>query len=247
MISKHFVHKASAFSMVVIFAIVAVFFTEQRVDAADTPDPVLTLTSNTTISNTPATTNADSVTTGVMEKSQVITASVVIEAENLVQGNNPRITGAVSAALKIENVALDKKENGAGWVVLAGKSEPGELVTIYIFSDNPIVVVIKADANGNWNYELDKELADGQHEAYAAMADDTGKIISKSEPIAFVKTAQSATKIPTAELIGNQSPLKKSTQQYILMALATMLVCLVIDLAAIGFLSHKIKANERSN
>ncbi|EKE19261.1 MAG: hypothetical protein ACD_9C00070G0004 [uncultured bacterium] len=182
-----------------------------------------------------------------IEKSPIIASPVIIEAKNLVQNNNPKISGSVSESLKIKDVVLKKKDDGKNNLELAGMAEPNSIVTIYIFSEDPIVITVRADENGNWNYELDKELADGQHEAYVAVTEDSGKIISKSEPIAFVKTAQAATVIPISELTNNQSPIEKSSQQYILIAIVIMSVCLAVALVLIGFLSHKRNLDEGIN
>jgi len=182
--------------------------------------------------------------TGGVEQSQIITAPVVVEAKNLAKENNPKLAGVVVATLKVESVSLNEKYDGNSRVALAGKSEPGALVTVFIFSNDPTVITIKADDNGNWSYELDKELADGQHEAYVAVTDESGKIISKSEPIAFVKTAQAANMIPTSQFSANQSPIERSTQQYVLIAIVIMSVFLVIALVLIGFLTHKRNLDE---
>lgn len=182
-----------------------------------------------------------------IEKSQIVSQAVVVEAKNLAKSNNPKISGAISKSLMVKGVALEKREDGNGNIRMEGKAEPNALVTIYIFSNDPVVITIKADAEGNWNYELDKELADGQHEAYIAVTDEAGKIISKSEPIAFVKTAQAATVIPVSALTANQSPIERSAQQYVLMAIVIMSVCLAIALVLIGFLTHGRKLDEGIN
>ena len=183
----------------------------------------------------------------VDEQSPIIAAPVVIEAKNLSQSNNPKISGVVDESLKIEKVVLVNKDNGSKLISLSGKAGANAIVVIYIFSNDPVVISIKADANGSWNYELDKELADGQHEAYVAVTDDAGKIVTKSQPIAFVKTAEAASMIPVSELKDNQSPMESSTQQFVLMAIIVMSICLVIALAAIGFLTHRRNFNERRN
>lgn len=182
-----------------------------------------------------------------VQKSVIVTEPVVIKAKKLLQNNNPKISGLVNASLKVETVMLNKRDDGKNNVRLAGKSEPNALVVIYIFSNDPVVISVKADANGDWNYELDRDLADGQHEAYIAVTDNAGKIISKSEPIAFVKTAQAATLIPLSELTDNQSPVERSSQQYVLIAIIIMFVCLAVALALIGFLTHKRNLDEGIN
>lgn len=180
-----------------------------------------------------------------VEKSIIVKPPVVVQAKNLSVESNPKISGIVSTSLRVEAVGLNKKEDGKNNVELSGKSEPDALVTIYIFSEDPIVITVKADANGNWNYELDRDLYDGQHEAYVAVTDNAGKIISKSEPIAFVKTAQAATMIPLSELTANQSPVERASQQYILMAIVIMSIFLALALVSIGFLTHKRNLDER--
>lgn len=182
-----------------------------------------------------------------VKRSEIIKAPVIVSARNLSKENNPRISGVVSESLKVENVELNKHESGENNVVLNGRADPNSLITIYIFSSDPVVITIKADVDGTWNYELDRELADGQHEAYVAMINEGGKISSKSEPIAFVKTAQAASVIPMSEFTGNESPIERSTQQYVLMAIIIMSVCLAIALILMGFLSHKQNVDERIN
>ena len=73
-------------------------------------------------------------------------------------------------------------------VTFSGKGLRNSYVTLYFFS-TPIVVTVKTDASGNWEYTIDKEFEDGEHSAYVAMTDSGGKILMKSTPIPFVKTA----------------------------------------------------------
>ncbi len=77
---------------------------------------------------------------------------------------------------------------------ISGKALPHSFVTLYIFS-TPIVVTVRTDANGAWSYIFDKELEDGTHEVYAGMTDNAGRIVAKSAPLTFVKTAEAFTPI----------------------------------------------------
>lgn len=189
----------------------------------------------------------NAVQTSADNPSQIIAEPIVIAAKNLSKENNPKLSGVVSSSLRIEKVLLTNKQNGNKVLALSGKSEANAIVVIYIFSNDPVVISIKADANGAWSYELDKELADGQHEAFVTVADDSGKIVSKSEPIAFVKTAEAASVIPLSAFNDNQSPIENSAQQFVLMAIIAMSICLVIALVLIGYLTHKRNLNEASN
>jgi hypothetical protein len=73
-----------------------------------------------------------------------------------------------------------------------GTALPNSYVTLYIYS-TPIIVTVKTDSTGQWQYTLDRELETGEHKIYAATVDNSGKIVAKSTPIPFTKTAEAAT------------------------------------------------------
>jgi chitodextrinase len=112
-------------------------------------------------------------------------------------------TNTVSAVASTSVFALEKAEAiyspGIGGeqekitgVTLEGKALPNSFVTLYIFS-TPVVVTVKTDAVGRWTYTVDKELENGKHTMYVAMTESSGKIIAKSAPNPFVKTAEAVT------------------------------------------------------
>lgn len=82
-------------------------------------------------------------------------------------------------------------EETAKKLAFSGRALPDSFVTLYIFS-TPVVVTVKTDGNGRWEYELDRELEDGNHEIYVATVDNSGKIVAKSEGVPFVKVANAA-------------------------------------------------------
>lgn len=59
---------------------------------------------------------------------------------------------------------------------LSGNGLPNSIVDIYIFS-NPIVVTTKTDANGDWVYELNYPLDEGNHIAYVTLRDNTNRLV----------------------------------------------------------------------
>ena len=73
-------------------------------------------------------------------------------------------------------------------LTISGKAPANSFITIFVYSE-PIVVTIKTDEFGSWTYTLDKELPDGSHEVFAAVADSKGRVWAKSSPLPFVKTA----------------------------------------------------------
>ncbi|HTK59894.1 MAG TPA: Ig-like domain-containing protein [Candidatus Baltobacteraceae bacterium] len=89
--------------------------------------------------------------------------------------------------------AAEAPETDAGEkaIRLSGVAAPNSIVTIFVYSYLPIVVTTTTDANGNWTYDFGSKLAEGRHEAYVSVNDDTGKLVAASSPLAFfVKEAQ---------------------------------------------------------
>lgn len=95
----------------------------------------------------------------------------------------------IAPAYKVTEVKLaeDTKK-----VVLKGQALPNSFITLYIYS-TPIIVTVKTDGNGEWNYTLDKELETGEHTVYTASVNNTGNIVARSSGFTFVKTAEAAT------------------------------------------------------
>ncbi len=91
----------------------------------------------------------------------------------------------------------DKSENGEG-TTLGGTGTPGDVVTVYIYSDLPLVVTTTVDENGQWSYTLDDPLKDGSHEVYVAVNDDTGKVVRKSSPLALLVVGAQAAETAAA-------------------------------------------------
>ncbi len=111
----------------------------------------------------------------------------------------PRTGGYLEEDIfKVETLTVsEKKQVGGGKenatkIVLAGSAPANSFVTIYVYS-TPIIVTVKTDEQGNWIYELDKELEDGNHEVYVAITDNAGQIYAKSKPLPFVKEAAAVT------------------------------------------------------
>ena len=128
---------------------------------------------------------------------------------------------------------------------MTGKALPNSFVTLYIYSSGPVVVTFRADENGNWEYFLNKELEDGQHEVYAAVTDNTGKITAKSEPFYFIKTAQAIERTDkngtsSQELEGRDSPLEKNQTKVVKFILIFSFLSLFLAMISIFlFVKHR--------
>jgi len=159
---------------------------------------------------------------------------------------NPE-TKTVDARYQVDAVEIVKADSPAEKDKLrfSGKALPNIFITLYIYSE-PTVVTVKTDENGNWSYDLDKNVEDGDHQAYVAVTDNTGKITARSEGIGFVKTASAITVKPIAEAaeasVNNQSPLERSQTEYFLVA---FIAILFFSGAALIVVSRKSSIDQR--
>lgn len=162
---------------------------------------------------------------------------------------NPKEKGEIKRDIyKVEKVELVDLESGKG-LKLEGEALPNTYITIYVYSD-PIVLTVKTDADGNWSYILDKGVEDGEHQVYVAVTDNTGKITAKSEPVAFVKTAQAANIVLPAEAEAEEraiSPTKSWSDTGLYFFIAVSLGALALALATLGLIKHNLGKKEEGN
>jgi hypothetical protein len=172
----------------------------------------------------------------------------VSDSEEISQGKNPtkhtrdgdrveyqdaKSHGKIAEdVLQVNDVKMEKSEE-SNKLNFSGKGLPNSFVTIYIYSDDPLVLSAKTDSEGNWEYTLTKELEDGEHQVFVAMTDSDGRLISKSNPLPFVKTAEAVS------VISPNEPL--SSGKNIFFIIAIPLVALVLSILSIGLLIRKKK------
>ncbi|HAX65269.1 TPA: hypothetical protein DCX66_02250, partial [Candidatus Nomurabacteria bacterium] len=136
---------------------------------------------------------------------------------------------------KVNTIVFDSKK-----VSIKGQALPNSFITIYIYS-TPIMVTIKTDNKGEWEYILDKELEDGNHTIYTATVNNTGNIIAKSSPYTFVKTAEAVT-LQDSPVVGSMTTVEKPgmfNYKNIFIVLITLLMAVGISLILIGLLGKK--------
>jgi hypothetical protein len=90
-------------------------------------------------------------------------------------------------------VSSVKLPDGNTGIRFVGWGLPDSYITLFIYS-NPVIVVVKTDAQGHWTYTLDKPINNGQHTAYAAQTDGEGNIEARSEVLVFTKKGDNITK-----------------------------------------------------
>ena len=140
----------------------------------------------------------------------------------------------LATTYKVNKVSLSEEKK----VVLKGTALPNSYVTLYIYS-TPIIVTVKTDKDGEWQYVVDKELESGEHTIYTATVNNTGKILTQSSGFQFVKTAEAATlgSLPSIQVTSEiQKP--GLLNRDILLTIGVMfLIITVLSLIAIGVYS----------
>lgn len=165
---------------------------------------------------------------------------------------SPKEAGTVEKELfAVGNVEAISSETNIEEKVLklTGTGPANTLINVFVYSELPTILTVKTDADGNWSYTLEKNLDDGEHQVYVAVTDNAGKITAKSEPLAFVKTAQAATVIPPAEAAEQEasvSPAEKRKTFDMLLLAGLVIVALLSALALIGFLLRRKKMQTES-
>ncbi|MDP3057438.1 MAG: Ig-like domain-containing protein [bacterium] len=132
---------------------------------------------------------------------------------------------------QVSNVETGKGKTAGAKYVFAGKADNDSVVTLYIYSDLPIVVTAKTDKYGNWNYEFNKSLMDGEHEAYVVLNDNTGKVVTRSRVMSFFIKEAKAVSIKDFISPASVAPLKeseKSMNNYIFLTAGIILAGLII-------------------
>lgn len=166
-------------------------------------------------------------------------------AEAAVAFESPKDTGVVREdILSVDDIVTistdpdDQAEDGVrGQAIISGRGLPNSFITLYIFSA-PTIVTVKTDDAGGWTYTFDKELPDGEHEIYVGITDNAGRIVAKSNPLPFIKTAEAFTPVAANEAaVPQAAPAESQTlfsSNVILLVLSLMVVAIGLVLLLLG-------------
>lgn len=141
----------------------------------------------------------------------------------------------VSASYTVEKVQLIKEDNRRT-LVFEGRALPNTFVTLYIFS-TPIIVTVKTDLAGRWTYELEKELETGEHQVYVATVDSSGKIVARSNPVLFTKTAEAAVIGIAGSVESAVTTQNFVKDNFVLITLAILIAIVILSMMFVG--NHK--------
>lgn len=159
---------------------------------------------------------------------------------------HPKNSGSINKELNIKQaynniVEENNQEEEYKGYILSGQAEANTILTIYLYSDLPMISTVETDANGNWQYEFSNSLVDGEHEVYIALNDESGKILAKSNPFyLFVKEAKAVDVNDFISIGAGQKVSVTDSQINIYIILAAFITLIAIVLFVI-FLSHHNK------
>ena len=139
----------------------------------------------------------------------------------------------VSENYKVQKIELIKDEKK---LIFEGNALPNTYITLYIYS-TPIIVTVKTDQNGQWSYILEQEIENGEHQIYVATVESSGKIIARSNPILFTKSAEAATIGIAGSIETSRSTQGFLKDNFILITLATLIGIVILAMMFIG--NHK--------
>jgi hypothetical protein len=119
--------------------------------------------------------------------------------------------------------------------VFSGTALPNSFVTVYIFS-TPIVVTVKTDGEGKWQYVHDKELPDGSHELYVAIVNNEGRIVARSPSVPFIKTAEAIEFSPLAITVAAApyDPIDALLNNFVALTIIGVLLFVLLAVLSIG-------------
>ncbi len=154
-------------------------------------------------------------------------------------------TYQVTKVSLVTTPATSTSPNKPKYLKIEGKGLPLSFVTIYLYS-SPLVLVTKTDAEGNFNYVIERPLAEGYHRVYVAVTDNKGEIVERSSAFQFLKTptAIAAVMPPVPGLASaTASPAKTLGKTYTILILSIIVLALAVALSMIGFLATRKKQN----
>lgn len=94
-----------------------------------------------------------------------------------------------SAELRIMDVRIEEQLEQSV-LVITGLGPPNGLLTVFVFSEKPRVVVLRADETGRFRVVLDDTLPLGNHRVYVVWTDAAGAVQQASEAFDFERTAE---------------------------------------------------------
>ncbi|MEX0672851.1 MAG: thrombospondin type 3 repeat-containing protein [Candidatus Paceibacterota bacterium] len=127
-------------------------------------------------------------------------------------------------------------------VRITGQGPANSYVSLFIFSV-PVRVTVETDGSGRFEYTYREQLADGNHQAYTATVDNSGRVLARSAGIPFVKEANAITvgDSPSYQpaMLTASDPVGFFVENYILISIFLLLLILCIAVIIVGMKERK--------
>jgi hypothetical protein len=143
-------------------------------------------------------------------------------------------------------VSSVKLPNGNAGIRFKGWGLPNAYVTLFIYSSS-VIVMVKTDEYGRWEYVLDKTLDDGQHVAYAAQTDSRGRIEARSEVLVFMKNGDVVSKTISGQEASISSSTAKLKSNFGFVVAVSVALAFGIALLVIGFAARQSSKREKDD
>lgn len=159
-------------------------------------------------------------------------------ADKIIYQDPQKVKPKKADIYKVERVEALILPTGEIGLKFEGKGLPDSFITLYIFS-RPVVVVVKTDENGHWEYTLDKVISDGQHTVYAAVTNNGGEIEARSETFVFTKIGEKAFRIFEAPSPTVTSPTEVLQRGFAILVAGIIVFGIGLALIIVGILTRK--------
>jgi hypothetical protein len=124
-------------------------------------------------------------------------------------------------------------------IKLTGHGLANSYVDLFIYSQ-PLVVEVKTDSQGRWEYILGKPLNDGLHTVYAAQVDSVGEIEARSQEFVFLKAGAKVSSV-TEDTSMPQTTIQQMQNNFGFYAFCLTLVGVGVAFLIMGLVARGIK------
>lgn len=151
-----------------------------------------------------------------------------------------KITPVQDDIYTVEKIETIKLPTGEIQLKFTGKGLPNSFITLYIYSAPIMVVTVKTDGDGNWEYILDKPLTDGEHTSYVTVTNNKGEIKARSEGFAFMKKGDQVYRLLSSQAAA-VSPAQSLQRVFVVLVVIIIILAIVLALVLIGVATKKEK------
>ncbi len=205
-------------------------------------------------------TDGDELRIGTNVNSRDTDGDGYIDGLEVYKGYNPLIkspqdkiswveAGNYKGLLKNEDYLITdvRIENSGGQekLVVTGTGPEYSMVTVFIFSDQPGILIDRTDATGRFRIESGMSLATGDHRAYVGKVDAAGQLITGGPEVKFVKKEDGIKMVrssisPNGDSASERAPASVSWKAFFPSIIVPVAASAVVVLVALALFSIKV-------